>query len=638
MPIEYEKPITIKESIEKIDSKEFLLPAIQRKFVWQPHQIISLFDSMMRGYPINTFMMWNVEALQIKNNFKFYSFLDNYCQRFNESNSPFITLGREKNFKAIIDGQQRLTSIYIGLRGTYAYKKPRAWWPGHWDHNVLPPRNLYINLFKSCKDEDSDSLLEYNFQFLTDSQYKRDEGKQGICWYRLHDAYKLPKVNLSQIPFKIVLPELKKYGLEDNEFAQATLTKLYTLINEEKIIHYYTETSQEIDHVLDVFIRTNSGGTPLSFSDLLMSIAVANWEGDARKDIDQLIKQVQQGSEMGFSIGRDWVLKTCLMLTGADIRFRVKNFDSEQVKTIENNWEKISNCIIETFKLIKFLGINDHSLRAKNAAIPIAYYLYNKQDNGTAIYYSINNLAYHQEERKEISRWLHMVILKGTFGGQGDSLLRKMREIIDNNLNGPIFPLKQIVEEFLGKNKDLCFNEDYLKNLLKIQHGDARCRSVLSLLNPDLNESHIYQIDHLHPKSAFSKDELIKCDFLKNHEDLLHFYLNPENWNSIPNLHLLNSSQNSSKNDRSLAEWLNGSNNTFQKKDLFIGDEISLEFKEFKSFFNARYETLLKKLKKRVYLSDSLTNSASSNAESENIEPDEIEHVDEMVMDSTDGL
>ena len=54
---EYEKAISIKEAIDAINSNDYLLPAIQRKFVWSSNQICVLFDSIMRGYPINTFMI-----------------------------------------------------------------------------------------------------------------------------------------------------------------------------------------------------------------------------------------------------------------------------------------------------------------------------------------------------------------------------------------------------------------------------------------------------------------------------------------------------------------------------------------------------------------------------------------------------
>jgi uncharacterized protein with ParB-like and HNH nuclease domain len=65
-------PITIKEAIDKIVDRTYLLPAIQRKFVWSSDQIEILFDSIMRGYPINSFMFWEVKEDKVKNEFKFY--------------------------------------------------------------------------------------------------------------------------------------------------------------------------------------------------------------------------------------------------------------------------------------------------------------------------------------------------------------------------------------------------------------------------------------------------------------------------------------------------------------------------------------------------------------------------------------
>ena len=74
----FQYPITIGEAIARIESRQYLLPAIQRKFVWSSEQIEVLFDSIMRGYPINTFMLWKVVDNKTKNNYKFYEFLKEY--------------------------------------------------------------------------------------------------------------------------------------------------------------------------------------------------------------------------------------------------------------------------------------------------------------------------------------------------------------------------------------------------------------------------------------------------------------------------------------------------------------------------------------------------------------------------------
>ena len=85
-----------------------------------------LFDSIMHGCPINSFMFWKITNNEIKSGYKFYEFIARYREFFSENNRDIDTKG-VPNFNAVIDGQQRLTSLYIGLRGSYAYKMPRNW-------------------------------------------------------------------------------------------------------------------------------------------------------------------------------------------------------------------------------------------------------------------------------------------------------------------------------------------------------------------------------------------------------------------------------------------------------------------------------------------------------------------------------
>ncbi|EMG2114288.1 DUF262 domain-containing protein [Pseudomonas putida] len=603
----FEKAITIRQAIRNIDDRTFLLPAIQRNFVWSTQQICTLFDSLMREYPINTFMMWDVTSPEIKNKYRFYSFLTDYCQRFKESNDYVPTQGDFKDFKAVIDGQQRLTSIYIGLKGTYAYKQPRIWWPNTRNDQALPPRRLYLNLSKGVEGDDNESMSQYDFRFLTEKQVASYKSDRASFWFEVGKVLSLPDVRSDdEILMEVVLPYLTEQGLDTNRFAVKTLNRLYYLVRREEVIHFYNEESQDIDHVLDVFIRTNSGGTPLAFSDLLMSIAIANWQGDARKDIDELVAEVRQSSEMQFSVGRDWILKTCLMLTGADVRFKVKNFDADQVGVIQAQWPQIRACIVETFKLLRLFGLNDHSLRAKNAVIPLAFYLYKQIFQDKPLYQSINNINHLREERLALSRWLHMVLLRGVFGGQADGVLTRMQRLLAKHLSKKAFPLDEIIQAFTATNKDLRFDEAYLRGLLEIQHGDSRCRSVLSLLFPEINENLQLDIDHLHPKSAFTQTELSKQGFLKNDPERLAFYRNPLNWNSIANLHLLNASQNRSKKDMPLYEWLAEKRCGIKPSDLLLEEGDSLRFEDFQAFCNARREVLLQRLRCNVVVSGAL--------------------------------
>lgn len=75
----FQTPITIYEAINNIDNNLYLLPAIQREFVWSHEKIEWLFDSIMRDYPISSFLFWRVEG-KTKDDYKFYQFLKDYKQ------------------------------------------------------------------------------------------------------------------------------------------------------------------------------------------------------------------------------------------------------------------------------------------------------------------------------------------------------------------------------------------------------------------------------------------------------------------------------------------------------------------------------------------------------------------------------
>jgi uncharacterized protein with ParB-like and HNH nuclease domain len=112
----FQTPISIANAVKDIVNNRLLLPAIQREFIWTHTQIEWLFDSIMRNYPISSFLFWKVEG-DTKHQYKYYSFLHNYRERYQTHNDEFDTNG-VNDFMAVLDGQQRLASLYIGLKGS----------------------------------------------------------------------------------------------------------------------------------------------------------------------------------------------------------------------------------------------------------------------------------------------------------------------------------------------------------------------------------------------------------------------------------------------------------------------------------------------------------------------------------------
>lgn len=564
----FKTPITISDAITHIEKRTFLLPAIQRKFVWSSDQIEVLFDSIMRDYPINSFMLWNVTTEAVKSSFKFYEFLKEYRYFFNEEN-PFFNTKGSADFFAVIDGQQRLTSLYIGLKGTYAYRMPRKWLKDNED--CLPTRKMYLNLNSPLPPGDERKMV-YDFKFLSESDYEKLSKSEDL--FLVNDIY----VYRDQDNLEDYLGERQ---WRNKQFAKSTLRKLRKVVLEDRLINYYQEENQDIDTVLDIFIRTNSGGEPLSFSNLLMSITTANWKKDARKAFKVLIDSIYENN---FIISADLILKCCLVLFNDNIKFQVANFSESSVKRFDENWDRISKSILVTFELLKKWGFNDASLRAKNAVIPIVYFIYhNNLENEI-----IKDIRY-QEVKKDIRKWLSISLLKGVFGGQSDSVLIGIRTVLKETQGDNRFPFAEIKKKFAtNEAKSLSLNSEVIEDILFTQKDSPNCYAILSLLYSHLQYDNVaYHKDHLHPASAFSN--LKRGDF-QNDEDF-EFYSDKNNWNSILNLQLLSSATNESKSDEPLKDWVNNKNIDLQSH--IIPTETSLEFKDFRDFINKRKKLLI---------------------------------------------
>lgn len=579
----YEKPITIKEAINSIQNQEFILPAIQREFVWNTHQIELLFDSILRDYPISTFLFWKVKAENV-NNFKFYRFLPFYHQRDKRHNEP-AELSGEKDRLAILDGQQRLTSLYLGIKGSYAYKLSKYGWKS--DH-AFPKRHLYVNLLEEA---DGNEKL-YDFRFLSNDElnYFSEKHSGKYHWFKVGNI-----LDFNDFPdiFGYIsthgLMDTSKYSIDQTKFASETLSKLFQYFTQKELINFYLEKSEELDKVLHIFIRVNSGGTKLSYSDLLLSIATAQWKDkDAREIIHSFVDNINKINP-GFNVHKDLVLKSCLVLTDIkDIKFKVDNFSNTNMALIEKEWDKLSASLFNAVQLIASFGFSDKTLTAYNAIIPIAYFLH-KNRIGEEILSASSQI----ENRKLIKEWLLRALLKKVFGGTPDNLYPTYREIISQNIGN--FPLQQLIEKYKGTNKSLSFDEDTIESLLNTQYGSAFAFMVLSLIYP-LNHHYIFHQDHIHPKKFFTDKELIRLGI--QDESLRNAYKN--SFNALSNLQLIQETENLEKSAKPFKEWVESNYkgeqlvNYKNLHNIPLVNELTMD--SFMGFYDTRRNTLKRKL------------------------------------------
>lgn len=574
----FQTAITIQKAIDNINSQKYLLPAIQREFVWHAGQITRLFDSLMREYPINSFLFWQIKN-ENKYNFKFYRFLQQYRERYGTHN-PEANVEGITDISAVLDGQQRLTSLYIGLTGTYAYKRSRVWWADN--EYVLPPRRLYLNISRELVEQD----MVYDFQWriekenplVHDTPYHI--AKNGHVWFLVGRI-----LDFQQQETLDEFLDRQDFG-EDKYVARRLLRRLWLVIHEKPVISYYLEESQDVDKVVDIFIRTNAGGTQLSFSDLLLSMATSGWRTlDARKEIYGLVDEINR---FNYSFNKDFVLKTLLVLLSKDIRFKINNFNTTNIDRFEENWAQARQCIVTSVRLVCKLGFNTQVLRSHNAVIPIVYYLFKKHyghDFDTAVRY--------KDDRKTIAKYLHIVLLTKLFSGQSDWVLTTLREAIDDSTAIPLFPLVTIINRCKAIGRDISFSEEFGRGLLRTEKDDSYTFSILALLYPGLGYNNTnYDKDHLHPISQFSEPCLDEMGIMD--PENRRFFLDRANNNSILNLQLLSANENKQKQGQSLQKWVEQYQPHLDAH--LIPSDVSLDFVDFEKFIEERERLLLEKL------------------------------------------
>ncbi len=574
---QFQSPITIDQAMRNIANNSYLLPAFQREFCWTSEQIEVLFDSLMREYPTNSMLFWEVKG-DTKTKWKFYKFIDKYVKGANNysiKNELFNT-SNSNDFYAVLDGQQRLTAMRIGIYGSYAYHE--TWKTWEYTKESFPTRHLYLNLSqKGGMDDD----CEYFFKFIKDSETKEDafyiDSNEHI-WYKVGCVVDLHKSGeeISDFYEKITL----------NKEQRKIINRLKTMIFNDLSITFYKEEEQSPDKAVKIFTRINSGGTYLSFSDIVFSLMVANWEKkDAKTEINTLISTVGQ---KGFEIKKDFIIKAILYLYHRSVKTEINSFTKEFCQTIEQNWDNINDSILSLFDLLKSYGLTSFTLTSNNATLPILYYIYHKN-----VFYDFTNKVEYKTDREKIKKWLFATILRQTFGGTSDSTLQQSRKAYTEDINDYYIKENDCFDgDKINSNiKNLnAVSEEFIEEILSTQKDNRYAFPILSLLYPNLDyKNNNFHKDHLHAESLYST-------LTNDLKEKIPFKI----YNSIINLQMLDKNENESKGNMSLEDWISKECKDIEYRQSFLQSHIipnvDLSLSNIENFIEERKKLLKQKL------------------------------------------
>lgn len=552
--------ITIYEAMLNIKNGKYVMPAFQRQFVWSMEQIEKLWDSILLDYPIANFLFWNVDDNNVSWDTYFCNFLtsvtfDNRKQA-DSVNYELTSIDVSITDTAILDGQQRLTSLFLSLFGEafirpkYARKNVRG--------GTVTKLLIELNKNKLDVDEEEYNSKKYDIKFT--DKVGRLSPTQFEIRKILQEKFQDPNTRGQAIEEAIC-----NVPMDSRDYARNLLEKLYQKIFEEKLIRYTQIHAMNQDDALEMFVRFNSGGKALKKSEITMSILEAYWPS-AKTEFGKLLVDAYNG------FGTDFIIRSALMLYGDVVKSNINRQIAEELK---QNWSSFKKALKSLENLLKTMHIEvGHFAGSWNVLLPILYYIYYNPDK-------------YDQNSKQISIYLMRAILFSYFQSGTTGKLQQMK----SNINSYNY---EISVEMLDQITDLRVTEGKIEDILNSEKGSRVATEALYYLSLDwTNKNFKYEQDHLHPFERFDASK----PFTVSMED---WRIWRSNRNRLPNLQLLEGHSNGSKNNMRLIDYYNDMNEA-QKQEFYqqaiIPEGVSLEIEHFGDFYDARRDLLAGKIR-----------------------------------------
>lgn len=526
----------------------FWLPNIQRPFVWSEAQIERLYDSILREYPIGTLLVWKT-----KGEIRHRKFIDNW--KDSTRLIDFYVPNDKRAKMLVLDGQQRMQSLFIGLKGSYNGKE------------------LFFNVLSGDKKAPED--IRFDFRFM-------DAQTTAFPWVKFKSLVFTDQKNKEIKKGILTNAGRALKDAEDDRLDENIELVRNVFCTQENILYQEVDSidrpdSYSEDDIVEIFIRANSGGTFLNKSDLMFSLLISSWEEAEEKMVDLL----DVLNKTGYEFTRDFILKTCLVLLDKGARYNVEKFRQQGTRDeILNNWERISDAI----KLVKdyiygntFLK-TDKTIPSYLSLVPLIYFAYHYRKDW-------------QKFLPDYQTYLVRTALTGVYSGQPDNLVDKLIKRINDD---KAFLLPEILGVIREDNRTLEMSKD---NLLAMNYWRKEIHLLFNIwygfnYQPAF-EGNQPQIDHIFPQSA------LKSIKIPNPETGRINIMKYKWWDrdQIGNLMLLTAAENGpgGKTDILPEDWFAGKTEDYLNLHLIPTDKSLWKLDHFEDFIEARKLLILEK-------------------------------------------
>jgi hypothetical protein len=509
--------------IKKING-DYWLPAIQRQFVWKERQVCQLFDSIMRGYPIGSLLVWETDA-SVRRRY----FVNDWDKK--KSVKHTFTEPDAKQKRLVLDGQQRLQSLMLGLRGS------------------MNGKSLHFNAASDVRNAEQD-IAEMAYEF---GWFAKDKASSWN-WVSVRDLLDTSH-SVSAHLNRLVALSKRALSEQEKELVRENLGRFEAAFHKEEAISFALLSNvndkkryREND-VVEIFVRANAGGTKLQKSELLFALLSANWT-KATERLEDLASELDGN---GFKLSIDYCLKACLVLLDKGAQYDIQKFREPQtLRAIQRNWKRISEAIADVIDFVPaYTPIADSkSLVSRNALLPLIALRYHHPKTWTS-----------KEVQRDAAEYLMRSVVTGAFNGAKDDLIDALSELMVDEAG---VPLQSVIEVFHSKGRSTSVTPE---KLWQIRYGSPQAQLVLRMLRPGVpltaaNRKNLPEVDHL-----FSQKVLAEQSRPKSEVD------------QLANLTLLSAKENKRKSGKSIHEWLENMSASDRQSictDLLIPSDESL--------------------------------------------------------------
>lgn len=562
------KTYRILDAIAEIDEEKFILPVIQRSFVWTEEKMELLFDTLLKGDSFGGVMVIEEE--------KDSRPLFNYRPFTKDGN--FIPSGQVDSLKQsqffVIDGQQRLQTFYIGLKGT------------------VNGKSLYFDLFS-----DFNSGYEFKFEkeenkLPTTSNENTNRKIKEHFWYpakellrQLKDTNDEDQVADGIIKKKSILGEVQKSHITRNiKFFYKNIITAETLGISKVVINKSLPEIENRQRIVELFRRLNDGGTKLSSFDLVASILKGySWE------MESFLKEMLETYE-DIGLTQDNLIKLIFLLQDNHNK-EMASIEATDAEFAINNRDKIKAVIKALKRFLEYSKYYGYYKEGNRSFIPlffISYHLFHKNIDNRALEDYFHNYETDNPDFQLMMRWLHHSLVNGVFRSRGAGWIpyktgiRKILEKIKNHKNKP-FPKDELFQVY--RDYPITFTTKYTSD--KLDQLDSSF--VYYLMYDKAKITRTNDVDHIMPKNILEKKGYAL-----------------EKINSIKNYQLLDYQTNrGAKSGSSFASWINDCTHVKDKQSyislhLIPSDETLWDEDKFELFIEERANLILEKLKLKV--------------------------------------